>query len=853
MVRTTTHCESEIKALLINHRHCHKSKKCVEFTGRYIKRKLCLSSDYLDNSRRYRLCSNAADMMKMGLLKTQEKNNKSTLPIVSSPSTTSPILWRSPRLAVQTSPGLSAQGRPPLNSVVIRRSSQKQKEQHDASQQTPKRLQVHRHHTRKQPNPYIKLDRLKAVHVRVGAVRERIPTRKRIGHLKKWHSDVLEISSQQYRKSFRQLVLAERKRRVESVAKLVVAAVVDQAKLQESGLTYFLKNSDVAVDVVTLLDCVRTKLQKELKLNLRYFANMFTPFVDTDVGEAEKEDDYTSAVTVLSETTGKGYDRIRKSFMNKFKEIDQSNFPTLHLLTKSRPKMKQLEFQKEKIGSEEDATGEELDANATPLPVNPPVANPNQVEASNRYTDEDAAAVAESHKHEEDKVIGTKIDGTYEQMIGHIDNKAKRTKKYELTGKRMYIDSFDGAEHIKTKKEKVSFVSFSTQGTSHASINNGYSTSSSFGILTWMQLKTEESRSTMLPALRDLYKEKAEMRKEGKYSDTEFVDMHDSKMSYCLTGHSLWNRRHYPYLLCKCKRGEGVQRNTDASFECSIIPHNEQVRRFDRSAEKYRRKREELGENYTIKKHMDWVDEHNLGVSHFGIHPNYLRRDAIRFDIFHMKCAISKNLIAYVRDFVLSQSTEFMDTFHTHLRTFWGEFHMFVWEENRPFAKFQGNELASWHDKIPATIALIRSHFDENESEQVKFIILLLQSWHGMTEFLGLTKVNDRAIFNSKLEEYVHLAKELYAAGSRTTLTKNNEGDRETSYFHVARYYVPKIAKETYENYGIGIGVFTMQGYERRNKESKNTLRRFSNKKGDIVTPNLKRLWDVFYNSTNAV
>ena len=122
-----------------------------------------------------------------------------------------------------------------------------------------------------------------------------------------------------------------------------------------------------------------------------------------------------------------------------------------------------------------------------------------------------------------------------------------------------------------------------------------------------------------------------------------------------------------------------------------------------------------------------------------------------------------------------------------------------------------------------------------------------------MTEFLGLTKVNDRAIFNSKLEEYVHLAKELYAAGSRTTLTKNNEGDWETSYFHVARYYVPKIAKETYENYGIGIGVFTMQGYERRNKESKNTLRQFSNKKGDIVTPNLKRLWDVFYNSTNAV
>ena len=218
-----------------------------------------------------------------------------------------------------------------------------------------------------------------------------------------------------------------------------------------------------------------------------------------------------------------------------------------------------------------------------------------------------------------------------------------------------------------------------------------------------------------------------------------------------------------------------------------------------------------------------------------------------------MKCAISKNLITYTQDFVLSQSTEFMEIFHTHLRTFWGELHMFVWKENRPFAKFQGNELTCWQKYIPSTIALIQEHFDENQSEQVKYIIRLLQSWHGMTKFIGLTKIPNKHTFDTKLEEYIWLSKELYDAGSKTTLTKNNKGDLETSYFHVVRYYVPQIAKECYEKYKVGIGIFTMQGFERRHKESKNTLRRFSNKKGDIVTPNLKPLWGVFYNSTNAV
>ena len=70
---------------------------------------------------------------------------------------------------------------------------------------------------------------------------------------------------------------------------------------------------------------------------------------------------------------------------------------------------------------------------------------------------------------------------------------------------------------------------------------------------------------------------------------------------------------------------------------------------------------------------------------------------------------------------------------------------------------------------------------------------------------------------------------------------------------HCLHFYMPHIAQLTLERHGLGLGIFTMQGFERRNKESKNTLRRFCNGKGDILSPNMKRLYDVWYWMHNAV
>ena len=35
-------------------------------------------------------------------------------------------------------------------------------------------------------------------------------------------------------------------------------------------------------------------------------------------------------------------------------------------------------------------------------------------------------------------------------------------------------------------------------------------------------------------------------------------DLRDGKMIYLLTQHALFNCKHHPFLLCKCRRGEGI-------------------------------------------------------------------------------------------------------------------------------------------------------------------------------------------------------------------------------------------------------------------------------------------------------
>ena len=92
-------------------------------------------------------------------------------------------------------------------------------------------------------------------------------------------------------------------------------------------------------------------------------------------------------------------------------------------------------------------------------------------------------------------------------------------------------------------------------------------------------------------------------------------------------------------------------------------------------------------------------------------------------------------------------------------------------------------------------------------------------------DFLATTKIEGSTTeYIKKLDEYVKNVKTIFNSRKCTLF----QSSKVTFYYHALRFYFPKIAKVTLERHSLGVGIFLMQGFERQNKESKNTLARFS-------------------------
>ena len=175
---------------------------------------------------------------------------------------------------------------------------------------------------------------------------------------------------------------------------------------------------------------------------------------------------------------------------------------------------------------------------------------------------------------------------------------------------------------------------------------------------------------------------------------------------------------------------------------------------------------------------------------------------------------------------------------------------MLLWNLNKKFQSLTGSELLAFVKNVFKIVIFLKKEFQPSEVLDDVCNGLLL--WESITPFLVITKIDNN--YAQKLDEFENNLKKFYDVGSRSFLTKNpaSIGDDETFYLHTLRFYLPKIAKETLCKHSLGLGIYTMQGFEHRNKESKNTLSRFSNGMNNIAINNLRRLWDVFSNGRNS-
>ena len=74
-----------------------------------------------------------------------------------------------------------------------------------------------------------------------------------------------------------------------------------------------------------------------------------------------------------------------------------------------------------------------------------------------------------------------------------------------------------------------------------------------------MQAICKETWPNMKFLIENHYKERNRVLQEIKEEfgiNIECYYIHDGKMLYMLTQHSLYSRKHQPYILCTCKRGD---------------------------------------------------------------------------------------------------------------------------------------------------------------------------------------------------------------------------------------------------------------------------------------------------------
>ena len=453
-------------------------------------------------------------------------------------------------------------------------------------------------------------------------------------------------------------------------------------------------------------------------------------------------------------------------------------------------------------------------------------------------------------------VLVGKLEGGYEAGLKIMLEKTSKKRKYDevIEGNEelIVINSYDGAEHSKNHKSQTSLILFSSQIFNEKIIReSGYSTASPNNILTWMQLRGPKKPQNVLPVAKELYQEiKAVLeypddvvaeRLDGKRFS--IYEVSDGKMLYMILQHSLYSRRNKPYLLCTCLRGEGVR---DRNHQCKIIPHNKQVELYNRSLHRWGRQKRKQGDAYTKKKHMDWVDEDNEGCSHLGISPDLLCRDCLHFDMFHLRGAITKRLMTYLRKYILGRSLKKRNLFEEVLTTFWNSYNIDVWKLNTNFNSFIGSEIKTFIDNIPTIVEFLNNEF--SNTKQKDHIIKGLEIWSKIVTFLQITTIDDESKYKEKLNQFEENLKDFYEVGGKSFLTKGDKiGDDETFYMHCLRFYLPDIAKKTLKDHNLGLGVFTMQGFEHQNKISKRIWNRFNNHTKKVLIQNLKRLYDAYH------
>ena len=460
------------------------------------------------------------------------------------------------------------------------------------------------------------------------------------------------------------------------------------------------------------------------------------------------------------------------------------------------------------------------------------------------------------------------------QKIKEVVDKTEGVTMEQALDRAYFITCADGAQHNRLPKEKRSVITYSLTIVSRVLVERcGIYPSSSKWIIPHLQLQAKENLQTLRQVLqfrlgneyRALFTEMSMLRFIPVY------DIADGKALYIYTEHCHWASKNKPFLRCKCERGQSLQ------VGCQIITDTEYIELQTKSQRRWAKKpdldalRARQHRNpYSLADHKKWCALENEGVSHFGaLGPSY-KISSLWFDVFHGRGGIVKVLLKYIRRMMEGlecRNYRCVSIFGAYLRNLkhWDGYVTDPWIADEQQSRLKGNHTKEFVRDIPNAINVLKSLM---AGQKVISVCECLTSFYHMSKIVSITFIDQyesvkeillpgsqissesdpRVIAEEVIKTYEYHAKSLYMHGRQTVLTRFEDRDAETFYFHAFCWYVPVFMRKLYTLHGLGIAVMTMEGFEHKNFTSKHAVQCRTNGKGNILKQSL-RVLHLFFKS----
>ena len=209
----------------------------------------------------------------------------------------------------------------------------------------------------------------------------------------------------------------------------------------------------------------------------------------------------------------------------------------------------------------------------------------------------------------------------------------------------------------------------------------------------------------------------------------------------------------------------------------------------------------------------------------------------------------------YIRDLLRKERHELKQEMISLLGTKWKVYNTFLWATNNTLSGLDGNSVFQFIDLIDDVIFFMNKSFVSTTSQDN--LLHALKCWTEIVPFLRIMYIINRndtmAEQNTCKEDYDKLLvsikdtiRHFYLHAAKSFMKKVINGDTETFYMHALRHYILKHAQDTWTKYKLGVGIFTMEGFERRNKESKEAVRKHTNKKDNITIQSCNKLYEKY-------